>query len=87
MWCVSYEKPLLVRICVAVRVLHSVFAIFVLRRLVIASVRNTKKLPITVSTGPDKKESNNGYEHVGMQKGANFTTVCTILLIDLNSKS
>ena len=36
---------------------------------------------------PDKKESNNGYEHVGVQKGANFTIVCTILLIGLNSKS
>ena len=40
-----------------------------------------------LSNGPDKKESNNGIEHVGMQKGANFTIVCTILLIGLNSKS
>ena len=36
---------------------------------------------------PDKKESNNGYEHVGVQKRANFTIVCTMLLIGLNSKS
>ena len=28
-----------------------------------------------LSNGPDKKESNNGIEHVGMQKGANFTIV------------
>ena len=40
-----------------------------------------------LSNDPDKKESNNGFEHVGMQKGANFTIVCTILLIGLNSKS
>ena len=26
-----------------------------------------------LSNGPDKKESNNGFEHVGMQIGANFT--------------
>ena len=43
-------------------------------------------LPV-LSNGPDKKESNNGFKHVGMQKGANFTIVCTILLIGLNSKS
>ena len=42
---------------------------------------------VFISNGPDKKESNNGFEHVGMQKGANFTIVCTILLIGLNSKS
>ena len=42
---------------------------------------------INLSNGPNKKESNNGYEHVGMQKGANFAIVCTILLIGLNSKS
>ena len=41
----------------------------------------------SLSNGPDKKESNNGIEHVGMQKGANFTIVFTILLIGLNSKS
>ena len=40
-----------------------------------------------LSNSSDKKESNNGFEHVGMQKGANFTIVCTILLIGLNSKS
>ena len=40
-----------------------------------------------LSNGPDKKESNNGFEHVGMQKGANFNIVCTILLIGLNNKS
>ena len=44
-----------------------------------AFIMNTRQL----SNGPDKKESNNGIEHVGMQKGANFT----ILLIGLNSKS
>ena len=27
--------------------------------------------------GPDKNDSNNGNEHVGMQKGANFSIVCT----------
>ena len=42
---------------------------------------------IVLSNGPDKKESNNGIERVGMQKGANFTIVFTILLIGLNSKS
>ena len=48
----------------------------------------TFHLPNTVlSNGPDKKESNNGIEHIGMQKGANFTIVFTILLIGLNSKS
>jgi len=31
--------------------------------------------------GPDKKESNNVFEHVGVQKGVNFTIVCTILLM------
>ena len=40
-----------------------------------------------LSNGPDKKESNNGYEHVGMQKGANFTIVYSILLSGLNSLS
>ena len=40
-----------------------------------------------LSNGPDKKESNNSYEHVGMQKGANFTIVYPILLIGLNNKS
>ena len=40
-----------------------------------------------LSNGPDKKESNNDFEHVGMQKGANFTIVFTFLLIGLNSKS
>ena len=44
-------------------------------------------LVISLSNSPDKKESNNGFEHVGMQKGANLTIVCTILLIGLNSKS
>ena len=44
-------------------------------------------LSATLSNGPDKMESNNGIEHVGMQKGANFTIVFTILLIGLNSKS
>ena len=32
-------------------------------------------------------QSNNGYEHVGMQKGANFTIVYSILLSGLNSLS
>ena len=27
--------------------------------------------------GPDKNDSNNGNEHVGMQKGAKFSIVCT----------
>ena len=36
-----------------------------------------KKSIQTVSNSPDKKESNNGIEHVGMQKGANFTIVYT----------
>ena len=42
-----------------------------------------KKSIQTLSNSPDKKESNNGIEHVGMQKGANFTIVFTILLIGL----
>ena len=33
-----------------------------------------------------KKESTNRNENVGMQKGANFTVVSTILLIAFNSK-
>ena len=40
-----------------------------------------------LSNGPDKKESNNGFEYFGVQKGANFTIVCLILLTGLNSKS
>ena len=40
-----------------------------------------------LSNGPAKKESTNGYEHVGMQKGTNFSFVYAILLIGLNSKS
>ena len=46
-------------------------------------------LVITVlfSNGPDKKESNNGFEYFGVQKGANFTIICLILLTGLNSKS
>ena len=37
--------------------------------------------------GPEKKESNDGFQHAGMQKGATFTIVSTLLLIRLNSKS
>ena len=48
---------------------------------------NTPICFVVLSNVPDKKESNNGIEHVGMQKGANFTIVFTILLIGLNSKS
>ena len=33
----------------------------------------------SLSNGPDKKETNKGYEHVGI--------VCTMLLIGFNSKS
>ena len=40
-----------------------------------------------LSNGPDKKKSNNGFEYFGVQKGANFTIVCLILLTGLNSKS
>lgn len=35
-------------------------------------------ITVLLSNGPDKKESNNGFEHVGIQKGANFTIVCAI---------
>ena len=41
----------------------------------------------SLSNGPATKESTNGYEHVGMQKGTNFSFVYAILLIGLNSKS
>ena len=34
-----------------------------------------------LSNGPDKKETNNSYENIGMQKCANFTIVRTLLLI------
>ena len=44
-------------------------------------------ITVLLSSGPDKKESNNGFEYFGMQKGANFTIVCLILLTGLNSKS
>ena len=30
-----------------------------------------------LSNGPDRKKNNNGYEHVGIQKGATFTFVRT----------
>ena len=40
-----------------------------------------------LSYGPEKIESNNGFEHAGMQKDATFTILCTLLLIRLNSKS
>ena len=39
-----------------------------------------------LSNGPDKKERTKRSEHVGMQKGANFTIVSTIVLIGLNTK-
>ena len=32
---------------------------------------------LRLRNGPDKNDSNNGNEHVGMQKGANFSIVCT----------
>ena len=44
-------------------------------------------ITVLLSNGPDKKESNNGLEYFGVQKGANFTIVCLILLTGLNSKS
>ena len=44
-------------------------------------------ITVLLSSGPDKKESNNGFEYFGVQKGANFTIVCLILLTGLNSKS
>ena len=40
-----------------------------------------------LSYGNGKKESNDGFEHAGMQKDATFTIVCTLLLIRLNNKS
>ena len=40
-----------------------------------------------LSYGPEKKESNDGFGHAGMQKDATFIIVCTLLLIRLNSKS
>ena len=39
-----------------------------------------------LSNGPDKKESTNRNEQVGIQKSANFIIVSTMLLIGLNSK-
>ena len=44
-------------------------------------------ITVLLSNGPDKKESDNGFEYFGVQKGANFTIVCLILLTGLNSKS
>ena len=44
-------------------------------------------ITVLLSNGPDKKESNNGFEYFGVQKGANFTIVCLVLLTGLNSKS
>ena len=44
-------------------------------------------ITVLLSNSPDKKESNNGFEYFGVQKGANFTIVCLILLTGLNSKS
>ena len=44
-------------------------------------------ITVLLSNGPDKKESNNGFQYFGVQKGANFTIVCLILLTGLNSKS
>ena len=44
-------------------------------------------ITVLLSNGPDKKESNNGFEYFGVQKGANFTIICLILLTGLNSKS
>ena len=44
-------------------------------------------ITVLLSNGPDKKESNNGFEYFGVQNGANFTTVCLILQTGLNSKS
>ena len=44
-------------------------------------------ITVLLSNGPDKKESNNGFEYFGVQKGATFTIVCLILLTGLNSKS
>ena len=43
-------------------------------------------ITVLLSNGPDKKESNNGFKYFGVQKGANFTIVCLILLTGLNSK-
>ena len=37
-----------------------------------------------LSNGPDKKERPKRREHVGMQKGANFNIVSTMVLIGLN---
>ena len=36
--------------------------------------------------GPDKKESSNSNEHVGMQKGANFSVVCTHFILAYTAK-
>ena len=32
-------------------------------------------ITVLLSNGPDKKESNNGFQDFGVQKGANFTTL------------
>ena len=37
----------------------------------------TRGLSFDLRNGPDKNDINNGNEHVGMQKGANFSIVCT----------
>ena len=42
-------------------------------------------ITVLLSNSPDKKESNNGSEYFGVQKGANFTIiVCLMLLTGLN---
>ena len=43
-------------------------------------------ITVLLSNSPDKKESNNGFEYFGVQKGASFIIiVCVILLTGLNS--
>ena len=42
---------------------------------------------LRLRNGPDKNDSNNSNEHVGMQEGANFFFCLYLFLIGSNSKS
>ena len=48
--------------------------------------REITKIRVLLSNGPGKKERTKRNEHIGMQRGANFTIVSTTLLISLNIK-
>ena len=47
--------------------------------------REITKIRVLLSNGADKKERTKRNEHIGMQRGVNFTIVSTTLLIGLNT--